>query len=96
MRRILPALALILAATVVPAAGEEEKVVEGIIAQSDPTGTYLVLKSGIELYVPPDLPGVVRTELRWGRPIKAYYKTVDGRNVVTLMFTVGVHPGGGG
>ncbi len=96
MRRTLPALALILAATVIPASGEEEKVVDGIIAQSDPTGTYLVLKGGTELYVPLGLPCVVRTDLKWGRPIKAYYKMIDGRNVVTLMFTLGVHPGGGG
>jgi hypothetical protein len=38
----------------------------------------------------------VRTELKWGRAIKAYYRTIDGRNVVTLMFTLGMHPGGGG
>jgi hypothetical protein len=96
VRRTLTALAFVSAATVVPAWGQEEKVVNGVIMQSDPTGTYLVLNNWTELYVPLDLPHVVRTELKWGRPIKAYYKTVDGRNVVTLMFTLGVHPGGGG
>lgn len=97
MRRTLAALALIAFTTAaMPAAGEDETVVNGVIRQSDPTGTYLVLHDGTELYVPPGLPHVVRTDLRLGRPIKAYYKTVDGRNVVTLMFTPGVHPGGGG
>jgi hypothetical protein len=96
VRRSLFALALIFAATTVPAAGEDENVVNGVIAQSDPTGTYLVLNNGTELFVPPGLPLVVRTELKWGRTIKAYYRTVDGRNVVTLLFTLGIHPGGGG
>jgi hypothetical protein len=40
------------------------------------------------------LPG--KTDLKPGRPIEAYYKKEGGRNVVTLMFTQGVHPGGGG
>ncbi len=71
-------------------------VVNGVIVQSDPTGTYLVLNNGTELFVPPGLPLVVRTDLKWGRPIKAYYRTVEGRNVVTLLFTLGLHPGGGG
>jgi hypothetical protein len=96
MRRTLAALALVVAATAAPASGEDEKVVSGTIIRSDPTGTYLVLSNGTELYVPPDLPHVVRTELKWGRAIKAYYRTIDGRNVVTLMFTLGMHPGGGG
>jgi hypothetical protein len=71
VRRTLAAFALVFAATVVPASGQEEQVVNGIITQSDPTGTYLLLNDGTELYVPLDLPHVVRTELKWGRPIKA-------------------------
>jgi hypothetical protein len=94
--RIPAALALVVTVLVVSVAAQEEKVVSGTIAQSDPTGSYLRLHDGTELYVPPDLPGVVRTELKPGRPIKAYYRPLDGRNVVTLMFTLGLHPGGGG
>ena len=61
MRRLVAALALVYAATAVPVSGEDEMVVNGVIVQSDPTGTYLVLNNGLELFVPPGLPLVVRT-----------------------------------
>lgn len=80
-----------------PSAGQTaEPVAEGIIVWSNREGTQLILGSGLHLIVPVSLPGVVHTELKPGRPIKAYYKKEGSENVVTLMFVRGVHPGSGG
>jgi hypothetical protein len=96
MRRSMASFALVVLGLALPAMAPDEKVVSGTIGESDRNGMYIVLKSGAQLYAPLDLSGIVRTELKPGRPIKAYYRPVDGRNVVNLMFTLGVHPGGGG
>jgi hypothetical protein len=77
-------------------AGQQESVARGVIVWSNREGTELVLGNGLRLTVPVSLPGIIHTDLKPGRPIEAYYKKEGGRNVVTLMFTQGVHPGGGG
>jgi hypothetical protein len=73
-----------------------ESVARGVIVWSNREGTELVLGNGLRLTVPVSLPGIIHTDLKPGRPIEAYYKKEGGKNVVTLMFTQGVHPGGGG
>lgn len=42
------------------------------------------------------LTNVVPTQLAPRRPVKAYYETRSGQNVVTLLYVQGVHPGAGG
>ena len=78
------------------AAQGSESVAEGVIDWSNREGTELVLSNGTHLTVPLSVPGVVHTQLKHGRPIKAYYKKNGAENVVTLMFVGGVHPGSGG
>jgi hypothetical protein len=73
-----------------------ESVAEGTIAWSNREGTELVLSNGTHLTVPLTVPDVVHTNLKHGRPIKAYYEKHGAENVVTMMYVGGVHPGGGG
>ncbi|HEV8437476.1 MAG TPA: hypothetical protein VGT40_05230 [Methylomirabilota bacterium] len=73
-----------------------ESVIQGAVAWANREGTELVLDNGTHLTVPLSVKNVVHTDLKHGRPIKAWYEKRDGQNVVTAMFVSAITPGGGG
>ncbi len=73
-----------------------DSVIEGTIRSSDVRGVELVLTNGKTLTVPLTVKGVLHTDLKPPRPVKAWVRNEEGKNVVDTMFVLAIHPGGGG